>query len=95
MKLELHHRVAATATILTSDATGGSSHAEVLSISGRRLSLICDLAVPVGTPLQIQFLDYLLMAETVTLQDSDRVMVLQIHNALRLPDIEQIRQKWV
>jgi hypothetical protein len=86
----------AIVTFLTPNHPSTPIAAQVVSISERRITIFCDYAAPVGTPLKVQYSGFLFLAEVLTSSPSaDRTLVLHIRHALKTADVDYIRQKWI
>jgi hypothetical protein len=94
MKLELDPEQSASLTILTPDGAQTQSPAHILSTSGRRMTVVAEVIAPVGTPVKVQWSQYLVLAEILSVQELTRTLSLQIRHVLRTEDIEHIRQRW-
>jgi hypothetical protein len=93
MKMDLGPDSAAFVTLLT-DEDERPWPAEIVSVSGRTLTILCDLTAPVDTPVRIESPDYVFLAETLTSDAAHRKMVLYIRHVFNINDVDHMRQKW-
>lgn len=68
--------------------------ARLLSFTGRYLSVAAEPRLVRGTPVRIEWAQYLLLAEVNT-QTPEGVMELQIRHALHQKDVEHFRNVWL
>jgi hypothetical protein len=85
----------ASVTILAPTGSGTSATARIMSISGRRMSIACDIPAHRGTTLRIQWSQFCVLGEVLSVHDADGVLMLRINHALKTSEIEHMRQKWI
>jgi xanthine/CO dehydrogenase XdhC/CoxF family maturation factor len=98
MKMEFDPQQPVSVTLLGSGENHTVLAARIVSTSGRRMTLVCDLAAPPGAPVKVETPEYLVLAEILSVQnthDTEATAVLRIRHALKNRDIDQVRQKWV
>jgi|tagenome__1003787_1003787.scaffolds.fasta_scaffold20982856_5 hypothetical protein len=69
--------------------------AEVVSVSGRSITVRSDEALPDTGALKLEWAEQIILAEIVTSGRPDNTTVLRIRHALRISDVEEIRRRWV
>ena len=69
--------------------------AQVLSIAGRRMSLRCSFSGSGGLPVRVDLDRYLVLAEIEEVQQQQGVLALRIRHSFHLPEVEEIRRKWL
>ena len=99
MKMHFDSEESASVTLLGPGHHHGSLTAQVLSSSGRRLTLTCApgafITVPTpGTPVKIEWSGYLILGEVVTFQEAVHTIALRIRHVFRNEDVEHIQQQW-
>lgn len=68
---------------------------QVLTVSGRLISMAGEIAIPVGMPVKVEWSQYLVYGEIMSVQEADQTFVVHIRHALTKADIEQIQEKWI
>lgn len=93
VKLELKPGEPVTITILGQTAQL-PAEAQILAVSGRRMTISSPLTASVGVAVQIQSPDYVVLAEVLTVQAGSEALVVQIRHVLRTNELEYIHQQW-
>jgi hypothetical protein len=95
MNIEFEPEQEACITIIGGDGPPKRAPARMLSVTGRQVSLKCNMAAPVGTPVKVESFRYLILAEVTEFQSAAGVIVLHIRHAFDLRELDQVRRKWM
>jgi O-antigen ligase len=93
MKLELQPGQPLALTMLGQTAQG-AVEAQLLSVSGRRMTLAAAATAVPGSAVQIESPSYVILAEVISAHPSSNTLVLHIRQVLQTEAIEYIRQQW-
>lgn len=94
MKMEVDSAQPAFVTVLGTTGDSGRP-AQVAAVSGRLISLVCNAAIPVGMPVKVEWSQYLIYGEIMSVREADQTFVVHIRHALTRAEIEQIQQRWI
>ena len=95
MELQFHPDQPVTLTILNSDPSKATSVvSRIASISGRRVRVVCDVAVPPATPVQLEWDGNVILADVRGRQQPDNLLLLDVHHVLAAGEVRQMRDLW-
>jgi hypothetical protein len=95
MKMEIKPEQPASVTLLGLHGSATPITARITSTSVGTITIVCNLAAPLGSAVKIQWAQFLVLGEIVSRQEATQTIVLRIRHALNTDQVEQIRQKWV
>jgi hypothetical protein len=94
MELQFHPDQPVTLTILNADPSKTMSVvSRIVSISGRRVRVSCDISVPSDTPVQLEWAGNVILAD-VRGQQPDNLLLLDVHHVLAAGEVRQMRELW-
>lgn len=95
MRVEFDPEQPVSLTLLTSSGATTSSDIRIVSVSGRRMSITADAAIPAGALVKLEWSQYLVLGEVLASQQPARTVGLYIRHTLNKKELEPIRRKWV
>jgi hypothetical protein len=95
MELQFHPDQPVTLTILNADSSKATAAvSRIVSISGRRVRVSCDISVPSATPVQLEWAGNVILADVRGRQQPDNLLLLDVHHVLAAGEMRQMRELW-